>query len=123
MHAVHLPEPEESAQVAAAGPHPVARAEVGGPVLHEHQAARGGRVPLVHHVCQELGVAGRAAEQHPRVHEVQPRLADPQAPRRVLHAAGVGMAGAGLPLQGQPLLLWVAWKGNKAKEKIGRWVW
>lgn len=120
MQAVHLPELEESPQVAVPGPHPLPRAEVGGSVLHEHQAARRGRVPLVHDVGQELAVTGAATEQHLGVHKVQPRLADEQPPVLVLDATGVGMARDGLPLQREVLLGWVAWKWEQ-DPKIRGW--
>lgn len=117
MQTVHLPELEESPQVAVVGPHPLALAEVDGFVLHEHEAAWGGRVPLVHHMCQELAVTGAATEQDIGVHKIEPRLADEQPPVLVLDATGVGMARDGLPLQREALLGWVPWKPKEDAKK------
>lgn len=118
MQTVHLPEREESPQVAVPGPHPLPRAVVDVLVLHEHEAARRVWVSLVHDVGQDLAVTGAAAEEDIGVHKVQPGLADDQAPVAVLDATGVGMARDGLPLQREVPLGWVPWKPKQDKKKV-----
>jgi len=110
VQTVHLPELEQSPQVALPGPCFLTRTVVDAFVLHQHVAAWRGRVFLVDNVGQHLAAADAAAEEHVGVHEVQAGLIDDKALVTVLNAIGEGMARDGFPLQRKVLLGRVPWK-------------